>query len=40
MGSDGTQPPSGGCVLKQLSSYFNLAIFNQPPSGGCVLKPV
>ena len=34
------QPPSGGCVLKQLNlkQYYRTTL--QPPSGGCVLKPV
>ena len=32
------QPPSGGCVLKQLI-YCHFQLFEiQPPSGGCVLK--
>ena len=34
-----TQPPSGGCVLKQQAEAEIQAITNQPPSGGCVLKP-
>ena len=33
------QPPSGGCVLKQLRFHLLLVGFAQPPSGGCVLKP-
>ena len=33
-----TQPPSGGCVLKQFQSLGSLDVFRQPPSGGCVLK--
>ena len=34
------QPPSGGCVLKQVSAHADGIgdIANQPPSGGCVLK--
>ena len=32
------QPPSGGCVLKPLTSIFFLPYIPQPPSGGCVLK--
>ena len=33
------QPPSGGCVLKQLSiSFCFIYKIYQPPSGGCVLK--
>ena len=32
------QPPSGGCVLKRLSTYEENGIVLQPPSGGCVLK--
>ena len=32
------QPPSGGCVLKQLFKLNTLWQFSQPPSGGCVLK--
>ena len=34
------QPPSGGCVLKQLLHYLPLHLQLQPPSGGCVLKLV
>ena len=33
------QPPSGGCVLKQLGSLPVCLYAPQPPSGGCVLKP-
>ena len=33
-----SQPPSGGCVLKQLKGKYHENWFNQPPSGGCVLK--
>ena len=33
------QPPSGGCVLKQLIPFRIALITFQPPSGGCVLKP-
>ena len=32
------QPPSGGCVLKQLKAVDSVKICTQPPSGGCVLK--
>ena len=32
------QPPSGGCVLKQLNQRRTTVADNQPPSGGCVLK--
>ena len=32
------QPPSGGCVLKQLIVICRLKKDCQPPSGGCVLK--
>ena len=32
------QPPSGGCVLKQLMTGGCRFITTQPPSGGCVLK--
>ena len=32
------QPPSGGCVLKQLIAPPSFALLLQPPSGGCVLK--
>ena len=34
-----TQPPSGGCVLKQQGLSNLTAKGIQPPSGGCVLKP-
>ena len=34
----GGQPPSGGCVLKQLGVDFFDLLLVQPPSGGCVLK--
>ena len=33
-----TQPPSGGCVLKQHRLLRHAAARIQPPSGGCVLK--
>ncbi len=33
-----TQPPSGGCVLKQGWNAQNKMPPVQPPSGGCVLK--
>ena len=33
-----SQPPSGGCVLKQASQRVLLVLRGQPPSGGCVLK--
>mgnify|MGYP000886191994 CR=1 FL=1 len=33
-----SQPPSGGCVLKQCLGCGGLGIDSQPPSGGCVLK--
>ena len=33
-----TQPPSGGCVLKQRQYVKNVERNGQPPSGGCVLK--
>ena len=33
-----TQPPSGGCVLKQVSREASIQTGSQPPSGGCVLK--
>ena len=36
----GSQPPSGGCVLKQLQGHIVGVKKFQPPSGGCVLKPV
>ena len=32
------QPPSGGCVLKQLQVEEYPSNNPQPPSGGCVLK--
>ena len=32
------QPPSGGCVLKQLLLGLGVTLVSQPPSGGCVLK--
>ena len=32
------QPPSGGCVLKQIITGVQALSRNQPPSGGCVLK--
>ena len=32
------QPPSGGCVLKQVDKEGNISTARQPPSGGCVLK--
>ena len=32
------QPPSGGCVLKQLAIFAFDFFQKQPPSGGCVLK--
>ena len=33
------QPPSGGCVLKQLeNNQSEEKLMTQPPSGGCVLK--
>ena len=35
-----SQPPSGGCVLKQETEGMSETDFFQPPSGGCVLKPV
>ena len=34
-----TQPPSGGCVLKQMDRQNTAPHPPQPPSGGCVLKP-
>ena len=34
----GTQPPSGGCVLKLKTGKGNVPALVQPPSGGCVLK--
>ena len=34
----GSQPPSGGCVLKLLFLLAVIALKIQPPSGGCVLK--
>ena len=33
-----TQPPSGGCVLKQYPENNGSVVIIQPPSGGCVLK--
>ena len=33
------QPPSGGCVLKQVQGGVISSSTSQPPSGGCVLKP-
>ena len=33
-----SQPPSGGCVLKQTSHLMCGQHRLQPPSGGCVLK--
>ena len=35
----GSQPPSGGCVLKLPQGKGKAGQFPQPPSGGCVLKP-
>ena len=32
------QPPSGGCVLKPVTSLYSCFVAMQPPSGGCVLK--
>ena len=32
------QPPSGGCVLKQVKKEQQRRQEEQPPSGGCVLK--
>ena len=32
------QPPSGGCVLKQIRVGYIRRGQGQPPSGGCVLK--
>ena len=32
------QPPSGGCVLKQIPHEQIPEGESQPPSGGCVLK--
>ena len=32
------QPPSGGCVLKQVPNALVDDLMAQPPSGGCVLK--
>ena len=32
------QPPSGGCVLKQIYQGDTAVFDFQPPSGGCVLK--
>ena len=34
------QPPSGGCVLKHLTTPRIAKNATQPPSGGCVLKRV
>ena len=34
-----SQPPSGGCVLKQHNAAYSRTSWSQPPSGGCVLKP-
>ena len=34
----GTQPPSGGCELKQKNSALGFLRITQPPSGGCELK--
>ena len=34
----GTQPPSGGCVLKRYLEKVAAGTISQPPSGGCVLK--
>ena len=36
--SGGTQPPSGGCVLKHGAVDQRGGHGAQPPSGGCVLK--
>ena len=33
-----SQPPSGGCVLKQQAKSNDNKLDAQPPSGGCVLK--
>ena len=33
-----SQPPSGGCVLKQVLIGLGVSLVSQPPSGGCVLK--
>ena len=33
-----SQPPSGGCVLKQIANAVIDEYLSQPPSGGCVLK--
>ena len=35
-----TQPPSGGCVLKQTFVLRLNKNLYQPPSGGCVLKRI
>ena len=37
-----TQPPSGGCVLKQIhfTQEIRRSLRDQPPSGGCVLKQI
>ena len=32
------QPPSGGCVLKRITTIIPTDVKFQPPSGGCVLK--
>ena len=32
------QPPSGGCVLKQVMRLKYHLLLPQPPLGGCVLK--
>ena len=32
------QPPSGGCVLKQIPKCYDVMLAIQLPSGGCVLK--
>ena len=34
----GSQPPSGGCVLKLIPLVEHIEQSLQPPSGGCVLK--
>ena len=39
-GANASQPPSGGCVLKQSAVKYAVVMQNQPPSGGCVLKPL
>ena len=38
-GVETPQPPSGGCVLKQVMGEYYAQCGYQPPSGGCVLKP-